>query len=167
MGTTLHTLKGPKGANRNRIRVGRGPSSGRGETCGRGVKGQKARTGHHGARPGFEGGQMPLQRRLPKRGFKNPFRVEAVVVNVGALARRFSEGVVDPQMMRDAGMVPRSAERVKVLAEGEITHALTVKAHAFSKAAEEKITKAGGKVEVIPAGAKKKAAKTTQDQAAV
>jgi large subunit ribosomal protein L15 len=153
MGTTLHTLKGPKGANRNRIRVGRGHGSGRGETAGKGVKGQKARAGHHGARKGFEGGQMPLQRRLPKRGFKNPFRREVVVVNVGALAERFGDGLVDPDRLKDAGMVPRSAELVKILAEGDINHALTVRAHAFSKAAQEKISKAGGKAELIPAKA--------------
>jgi large subunit ribosomal protein L15 len=150
MGTTLHTLTAPKGANRNRKRVGRGHGSGLGETAGKGVKGQKARTGHHGARMGFEGGQMPLQRRLPKRGFKNLFRREVVVVNVGALAKRFSEGTVDPDRLREAGMVPRSAKLVKVLAEGEITHALTIKAHLFSKTAQEKITKAGGQVELLP-----------------
>jgi large subunit ribosomal protein L15 len=149
MGTTLDTLTAPKGANRNRKRVGRGHGSGRGETAGKGVKGQKARTGHHGARMGFEGGQMPLQRRLPKRGFKNPFRREVVVVNVGALAKRFTVGTVDPDRLREAGMVPRSARIVKVLAEGAITHALTVRAHAFSEAAQEKITKAGGTFEII------------------
>jgi large subunit ribosomal protein L15 len=157
MGTTLHTLKAPKGANRNRIRVGRGHGSGRGETAGKGVKGQKARAGHHGARKGFEGGQMPLQRRMPKRGFKNPFRREVVVVNVGALAERFPDGVVDPDRLRAAGMMPRSAEVLKILAEGEVTHALTIRAHAFSKAALEKISKAGGKAELIPAKAEKPA----------
>ena len=162
MGTTLHTLKAPKGANRNRIRVGRGHGSGRGETSGKGVKGQKARSGHHGARRGFEGGQMPLQRRLPKRGFKNPFRLNVVVVNVGALAERFPDGLVDPDRLRAAGMVPRSAEMVKILAEGDINHALTVRAHAFSKAAQEKISKAGGKAELIPA----KGAKAPQAQPA-
>ena len=153
MGTTLHTLKGPKGASRNRIRVGRGHGSGRGETAGKGTKGQKARAGHHGARRGFEGGQMPLQRRLPKRGFKNPFRREVVVVNVGALSERFPDGMVDPDRLRQAGMMPRTAEQVKVLAEGDIKHALTIRAHAFSKAALEKISKAGGKAELIPAKA--------------
>ena len=157
MGTTLHTLKGPRGASRNRIRVGRGHGSGRGETAGKGTKGQKARAGHHGARKGFEGGQMPLQRRLPKRGFKNPFRREVVVVNVGALAERFPDGVVDPDRLRQAGMMPRSAEVLKILAEGDINHALTIRAHAFSKAAQEKIAKAGGKAELIPAKAVKAA----------
>jgi large subunit ribosomal protein L15 len=150
MGTTLHTLKAPPGANRNRKRVGRGHGSGKGETSGQGVKGQKARAGHHGARKGFEGGQMPLQRRLPKRGFKNIFRREVVVVNVGSLAERFSDGLVDPDRLREAGMVPRSADLVKVLAEGDIGHPLTVRAHAFSKAAQEKIAKAGGTAELIP-----------------
>ena len=95
MGTTLHTLKGPKGATRNRKRIGRGPGSGTGEQSGKGVKGQKARTGHHGARLGFEGGQMPMQRRFPKKGFKNPFRVEVFAVNVGDLDARFEGGTVD------------------------------------------------------------------------
>jgi large subunit ribosomal protein L15 len=151
MGTTLDTLKGPKGATRKRKRIGRGHGSGHGETAGKGSKGQKARAGHHGARKGFEGGQMPLQRRLPKRGFKNPFRREVVVVNVGALSERFPGGTVDPERLREAGMVPRTAELVKVLAQGDLTHALTVRAHLFSKAAREKITKAGGQAEEIAA----------------
>jgi large subunit ribosomal protein L15 len=160
MGTTLHTLKGPKGASRNRKRIGRGHGSGHGETAGKGSKGQKARSGHHGARLGFEGGQMPLQRRLPKRGFKNPFRKDVVVVNVGALEERFLDGMVDPERLREAGMVPRSAKLVKILAEGDLTHALTVRAHLFSKAAQEKITKAGGQFEVIPARIVKAVAKS-------
>jgi large subunit ribosomal protein L15 len=170
MGTTLHTLKGPKGASRNRIRVGRGHGSGRGETAGKGTKGQKARSGHHGARKGFEGGQMPLQRRLPKRGFKNPFRREVVVVNVGALAERFPKesgvGLIDPDRLREAGMVPRSAALVKVLAEGDINHALTIRAHAFSKAAQDKISKAGGKAELIPAKGAVSSKKAPQAQPA-
>src|SRR5438132_3710558 len=125
MGTTLHTLKGPRGATRNPKRIGRGPGSGTGEQSGKGVKGQKARTGHHGARFGFEGGQMPMQRRLPKRGFKNPFRVEAFAINVGHLAERFPAGVVDVDAMKHAGMVPRSAPRVKVLGEGDVAKKLT------------------------------------------
>ena len=90
MGTTLHTLKGPRGATRNRKRIGRGPGSGTGEQSGKGVKGQKARTGHHGARFGFEGGQMPMQRRLPKKGFKNPFRAAIFAVNLGDINERFA-----------------------------------------------------------------------------
>ena len=110
MGTTLHTLKGPKGATRNRKRIGRGPGSGTGEQSGKGVKGQKARTGHHGARFGFEGGQMPMQRRFPKKGFKNPFRKEIFAVNVGALDKRFPAGTVDLAALQGAGMVPRSSK---------------------------------------------------------
>jgi large subunit ribosomal protein L15 len=149
MGTTLHTLKGPRGATRNRKRIGRGPGSGTGEQSGKGVKGQKARTGHHGARLGFEGGQMPMQRRFPKKGFKNPFREEVHVVNVGALSKRFPSGTVDLATLQGAGMVPRSASNVKVLGEGDVTNKLTVKASAFSASAREKIEKAGGKVEIV------------------
>jgi large subunit ribosomal protein L15 len=149
MGTTLHTLKGPKGATRNRKRIGRGPGSGTGEQSGKGVKGQKARTGHHGARFGFEGGQMPMQRRFPKKGFKNPFRDEVFAVNVGALAKRFPSGTVDLATLQGAGMVPRSSKTVKILGEGELTKKLTVKATAFSASAKEKIEKAGGTAEVV------------------
>ena len=149
MGTTLHTLKGPRGATRNRKRIGRGPGSGTGEQSGKGVKGQKARTGHHGARLGFEGGQMPMQRRFPKKGFKNPFRREVFAVNVGALDERFNEGTVDLATLQGAGMVPRTSRIVKILGEGELTKKLTIKAHAFSALAKEKIEKAGGKVEVV------------------
>lgn len=149
MGTTLHTLAPNPGANRDRKRVGRGPGSGYGKTAGRGQKGQKARAGHHGARVGFEGGQMPMQRRLPKRGFKNPFRVEAYPVNLGTLAARFDEGVVDVDAMRQAGLVPKKAKVIKVLGEGEIGKGLTIRAHRFSKSAKEKLEAAGGVAEVI------------------
>jgi large subunit ribosomal protein L15 len=149
MGTTLHTLKGPRGATRNRKRIGRGPGSGTGEQSGKGVKGQKARTGHHGARFGFEGGQMPMQRRFPKKGFKNPFRQEIFAVNVGALEKRFPAGIVDLAALQGAGMVPRSLTKVKILGEGDLTKKLTVKASAFSASAKEKIEKAGGKAEVV------------------
>src|SRR5215831_21185811 len=155
MGTTLSTLKGPRGATRNRKRIGRGPGSGTGEQSGKGVKGQKARTGHHGARIGFEGGQMPMQRRLPKRGFKNPFRREAFPVNLGHLCERF-DGTVDVEAMKHAGMVPRTAPLVKVLAEGDVTKKLTVRAHAFSEAAKAKLEQAGGVAEVIAVEKKKK-----------
>ena len=149
MGTTLHTLKGPKGATRNRKRIGRGPGSGTGEQSGKGVKGQKARTGHHGARLGFEGGQMPMQRRFPKKGFKNPFREEIFAVNVGALDKRFPQGTVDIAALQGAGMVPRSMTKVKILGEGDLTKKLTVKATAFSASAKEKIEKAGGTAEIV------------------
>jgi large subunit ribosomal protein L15 len=153
MGTTLHTLRPPDGAVRERKRVGRGHGSGNHETAGRGTKGQKARTGHHGARRGFEGGQMPLQRRLPKRGFKNPFRVEVFAINLGELDRRLAEGVVDPDGLRTAGLMPRAALRLKILGEGELRKPLTMRAHAFSRSATEKILKAGGIAEVIPTAA--------------
>jgi len=149
MGTTLHTLKGPKGATRNRKRIGRGPGSGTGEQSGKGVKGQKARTGHHGARIGFEGGQMPMQRRFPKKGFKNPFRMAPFAVNVADLESRFSDGTVDLAALQAAGLVPRREKAVKILGEGELKKKLTVKATAFSASAKEKIEKAGGAVEVV------------------
>jgi len=149
MGTTLHTLKAPKGATRNRKRIGRGPGSGTGEQSGKGVKGQKARTGHHGARLGFEGGQMPMQRRFPKKGFKNPFRQAPFAVNVSDLEARFADGVVDLATLQGAGLVPRSQRAVKVLADGELTKKLIVRATAFSAAAKEKIERAGGTAEVV------------------
>ncbi len=149
MGTTLSTLKGPRGATRNRKRIGRGPGSGTGEQSGKGVKGQKARTGHHGARLGFEGGQMPMQRRFPKKGFKNPFRKEVFAVNVGALEKRFPAGTVDLATLQSAGMVPRTRSTVKILGEGDLTKKFTVKATAFSASAKEKIEKAGGTAEVV------------------
>jgi large subunit ribosomal protein L15 len=152
MGTTLHTLKGPRGATRNRKRIGRGPGSGTGEQSGKGVKGQKARTGHHGARLGFEGGQMPMQRRFPKKGFKNHFRKQVFAVNLKDLEDRFPAGTIDVDRLHDAGLVPRSAFTVKILGEGDITKKFVVKASAFSGAAKEKIEKAGGTAEVVAAG---------------
>jgi large subunit ribosomal protein L15 len=149
MGTTLHTLKGPKGATRNRKRIGRGPGSGTGEQSGKGVKGQKARTGHHGARLGFEGGQMPMQRRFPKKGFKNPFRVQPFAVNVGDLQERFPSGTVDLNALQGAGLVPRREKWVKILGEGDLSNKLTVRAKSFSASAKEKIEKAGGAVEIV------------------
>ena len=154
MATKLHDLKPNKGATKKKKRIGRGIGSGHGQTAGKGVKGQKARTGHHGARIGFEGGQMPMQRRLPKRGFKNPFRKEAFAVNLGHLCERFDD-TVDVDAMKGAGMVPRTAPYVKVLAEGDVTKKLTVRAHAFSEAAKAKLEQAGGVAEVIPVAKKK------------
>ncbi len=151
MGTTLHSLKGPKGATRNRKRIGRGPGSGTGEQSGKGVKGQKARAGHHGARLGFEGGQMPMQRRFPKKGFKNPFRTQMFAVNVGALEKRFESGIIDLAALQGAGMVPRKLDGVKILGEGDLTKKFTVKATSFSASAKEKIEKAGGTAEVVAA----------------
>ncbi len=152
MGSSLHNLKGPRGATRNRKRIGRGPGSGTGEQSGKGVKGQKARTGHHGARFGFEGGQMPMQRRLPKVGFKNPFRVEYFPVNIGHLEDTFDGGgTVGVPELQQAGLVPRRCKRVKILGDGELSKKMVVKAHAFSATAKAKIEKAGGSVEVLEA----------------
>jgi large subunit ribosomal protein L15 len=149
MGTTLHTLKGPRGATKNRKRIGRGPGSGTGEQSGKGVKGQKARSGHHGARFGFEGGQMPMQRRLPKKGFKNPFRVQIFAVNLGDINERFADGIVTLAELQAVGLVPRKYTKVKILSEGEINKKFVIKADAFSAAAKEKVEKAGGKAEVV------------------
>jgi len=144
----LSNLKPPKGATRKRKRVGRGPGSGLGKTAGRGSKGAKSRSGFKRKR-GFEGGQMPLHRRVPKRGFHNPFRVEYAVVNVGDLAAAFPAGtVVTPDLLREARLV-RGKKKVKVLANGEIAVALTVKAHKFSGKAAERIAAAGGSVETL------------------
>ena len=149
MGTTLHTLKGPRGATKNRKRIGRGPGSGTGEQSGKGVKGQKARTGHHGARFGFEGGQMPMQRRLPKKGFKNPFRTQIFAVNIGDINERFADGIVTLAELQGVGLVPRKFSQVKILGEGEVTKKFVVKADAFSASAKEKIEKAGGRAEAL------------------
>ena len=152
MGTTLHTLKPNPGANKAKKRLGRGHGSGLHKTSGKGQKGQKARTGHHGIpKPGFEGGQTMLARRLPKRGFNNKrFQDEIFAVNLGDLATSFPAGSnVDIDAMKAAGLVPRSIEFVKVLAGGELGHALTVKAHHFSAAARDKIGAAKGTVEQI------------------
>ena len=144
----LSNLKPPKGATRNRKRVGRGPGSGLGKTAGRGSKGAQSRSGYKQKR-GFEGGQMPLHRRLPKRGFHNPFRVEYAVVNLDDLSAKFAAGaVVTPDVLRAARLVT-TKQPIKVLARGEIAVALTVKAHKFSGKAAEKIAAAGGSVETL------------------
>jgi large subunit ribosomal protein L15 len=148
MGTTLQQLKGPRGATKNRKRVGRGPGSGTGEQSGRGVKGQKARTGHHGARLGFEGGQMPMQRRLPKKGFKNIFRKEIFAVNLSDIDARFGDGTVTIVELKEVGLVPRRCKCIKVLGGGELTKKFVVKADAFSASAKEKIEKKGGRAEL-------------------
>lgn len=150
----LGELRPERGSKKKRKRVGRGPGSGHGKTSTRGHKGHSARSGG-GKGPGFEGGQMPLYRRIPKRGFKNPFRRAFAVVNLADLARRFPEGgEVTPARLVEAGLLKRTAARlVKVLADGECrTEApLLVRAHAFSKAAAEKLQAVGGRAEVIPA----------------
>jgi len=149
----LGELHPAPGSRKKRKRVGRGPGSGHGKTSTRGHKGLKARSGG-GKGPGFEGGQMPLHRRIPKRGFRNRFRREFVVVNLGELARRFPEGGdVTPDALATIGLVKAAAGPVKVLGDGEVATAtpLIVRAHAFSKTAVRKLEAAGGRAEVIPA----------------
>ena len=144
----LHDLRPPKGMKHSKKRIGRGQGSGQGKTAGRGHKGAKSRSGFKFKR-GFEGGQMPLHRRIPKRGFHNPFRVEFEVVNLDTLAERFEAGtVVTPETLVAAGLVTGNSP-VKVLARGEVSKALTVKAHKFSGKAAEKIAAAGGQTEAI------------------
>ena len=148
MSISLNTLKPAPGANRKSKRVGRGIGSGHGKTATRGYKGQMSRSGTS-VRPGFEGGQMPLYRRLPKRGFHNIFRTEYAVVNLDALAAFEAGAEVDPAALKARGIVKNAKDGIKVLGEGELKHALTVRAHKFSKSAAEKIEKAGGVAEVI------------------
>ena len=144
----LHELSPVEGSKRAPKRIGRGHGSGNGKTAGKGHKGQKARAGH-GMRPGFEGGQMPLQRRIPKRGFNNIFAKDIVAINVGTL-NRFEDGaVVDTQALIEKGIVKNSFDGVKVLANGNLTKKLTVKLNAFSEGAKAKLEAAGGKAEVI------------------
>jgi large subunit ribosomal protein L15 len=142
----LSNVRAPKKANENKKRVGRGMGSGMGKTSTRGHKGQRSRSGSRMMR-GFEGGQMPLHRRLPKRGFTNIFRQEYSVVNLDRLAA-LGETTINPDVLRKAGLAS-GKRRVKVLGDGELTSALTVQAHKFSKSAQEKITKAGGTFEVL------------------
>jgi large subunit ribosomal protein L15 len=143
----LHHLAPAPGSKKKKIRVGRGEGGRRGKTAGRGTKGLKAR---NSLRPGFEGGQTPLSRRLPKLpGFKNPNKETFAVVNTGTLADAFKSGSeVSPQILRDRGLVKHRG-RVKILAEGDIGHALSVKTHAISAAAQAKIESAGGSVELV------------------
>ncbi len=144
----LSNLSPAKGAVKKRKRLGRGPGSGHGKTSGRGHKGSGQRAGGN-VKAGFEGGQMPLQRRLPKHGFRNPFRVEYTVVNLADLETQFEGGTsVDPEVLLQRGMV-RKGQRVKILATGELKKALNVKAHAFSEKARSGIEAAGGSAEVI------------------
>lgn len=145
----LHELSPVPGSTTAPKRKGRGAGSGNGKTAGKGHKGQKARSGGS-IRPGFEGGQMPLQRRLPKRGFTNIFATNYAIVNLSDLDKKFEDGaVVDTEAIVKSGLISKVEDGIKVLGRGEITKNLTVKAAAFSKSAKEKIEKAGGKAEVI------------------
>lgn len=146
MANELSSLSVPEGSRTRKFRVGRGLGSGNGKTSGRGTKGQNSRSGAR-LTPGFEGGQMPLQRRLPKRGFRNAFAVEWDIVNICQLAE-LEASVIDPEVLAQKGLVGGKA-RIKILGDGELTAALTVKANAFSQQAKSKIEAAGGTVEVL------------------
>ncbi len=143
----LHELSPAPGSNKDAFRKGRGAGSGNGKTAGKGHKGQKARSGG-GVRPGFEGGQMPLQRRVPKRGFVNIFATKYATINVSDLEKFEDGAVVDAQALLESGLIKKTLDGVKVLGNGELTKKLTVNCAAFSTSAKEKIEKAGGKAEV-------------------
>ena len=144
----LNELKYTEGSREQHYRKGRGLGSGNGKTAGKGHKGQNARSGG-GTRLGFEGGQLPLYRALPKRGFKNVNHVEYAVVNVGDLERFDANTVVTPALLKEAGLVKKEYDGVKILGNGKLSKALTVQANKFSKSAEKAITEAGGKVEAL------------------
>lgn len=149
MATNLSNLRPAAGSKFTRKRVGRGPGSGSGKTAGRGHKGAQSRSGYK-QRRGFEGGQMPLHRRVPKRGFNNIFRIEYAVVNLDSIEARFDVGaVVTPDALREVGLVSDRTAKIKVLGRGEVSKALTVHAHKFSGKAAEKIAAAGGATEVL------------------
>jgi large subunit ribosomal protein L15 len=143
----LSDLAPEPGSRKKRKRVGRGPGSGHGKTSCKGHKGQNARSGG-GVKPGFEGGQMPLQRRLPKRGFTNIFAKKYSIINVGSL-EKISESTITPDILVQEGLIKNTKDMIKVLGNGEVTKAFTIQAHAFSASAKEKISKAKGTVEVI------------------
>jgi len=146
---SLNSLKPPYGAVKKKKRVGRGDSSGHGSTCGRGQKGQKARSGGQ-VKSYFEGGQMPLYRRLPKRGFKNIFKREYTIVNIRDLVKKFKENEeITPEKLLEVGLVKKKKQPIKILAEGDISFPLQIKIHKISQQARAKIEAAGGRVEVI------------------
>jgi len=148
MALNLSNLKPPRGSRHRKVRVGRGIGSKLGKTSGKGNKGQKSRKGYS-RRAGFEGGQMPLRRRIPKRGFHNPSHTEFAVVNVETLNLFPAGTTVTPELLRGAGLVREARAAIKILGDGELKNSLTVQAHKFSKPAEEKINRAGGKAEVL------------------
>src|ERR671915_976593 len=153
MALGIHNIGAPKGANKNKKRVGRGPGSGHGKTSTRGHKGQKSRSGYSG-RPGFEGGQMPLQRRLPKRGFTNTFKKQWIEVSLAALEGRFeADDQITPELMVDRGIIKKGQLRrydgVVILGGGGLTKALNVTAHRFTRGAKEKIEAAGGQATLV------------------
>ena len=149
MTLSLNNLHPAKGSTHKKKRVGRGPGSGLGKTAGRGEKGQKSRSGYS-SKTGFEGGQMPLHRRLPKRGFTNIFKKPWIEVSLGALDKHFAaDGEVTPALLHDRGIIKKAKHDIVVLGNGEIRKALKVSAHRFTRSAREKIEKAGGAVTII------------------
>ncbi len=151
---SLHNLHPNPGATKEKKRLGRGRGSGKGKTSGKGVKGQKARPGHHGARFAFEGGQMPMPRRIPKRGFNNRNRELIFPVNVATLESLFETGAtVDIEVLRAKGLIPKKVEFIKILGEGDLTKKLSIKAHRASATAKEKVEKAGGTIEIVATAA--------------
>jgi len=146
---SLNNLHPAKGSTHKKKRVGRGPGSGLGKTAGRGHKGQKSRSGY-ASRPGFEGGQMPLQRRLPKRGFTNIFKKEWIEISLAKLDENFSAGEdITPEILHDRNLIKKAKHDLVILGNGEVTKALKISAHRFTKTAKEKIEKAGGTATVI------------------
>jgi len=150
MGTELHDLQPPAGARKRRKRIGRGPGSGNGKTAGRGSKGTRKR---NTVAPGFEGGQMPIHRRIPKRGFVNIHRVEVHGVNVGRLDNLEPDTIVTPELLHELGYVPKRATIIKVLGDGELTKKLTIRLHRVSASAQVKIEGVGGTIELLTKGA--------------
>jgi large subunit ribosomal protein L15 len=146
MGSELHELKAPAGHRKKRKRLGRGPGSGTGKTSGRGVKGQHAR---RQIRASFEGGQLPIHRRVPKRGFTNRHRVEVHGVNVGLLAQFAAGTVVTPELLHEQGLVPKRATVIKLLGDGELATKLTIQVHRVSESARSKVEAAGGSIELL------------------
>ena len=149
MALSLNNLHPDKGSTHKKKRVGRGPGSGLGKTAGRGHKGQKSRSGYS-SKAGFEGGQMPLQRRLPKRGFTNIFKKEWIETSLAKIEENFSAGdEITPEILHERGLIKKAKHDLVILGTGEISKALTIKAHRFTKTAKEKIEKAGGTAEII------------------
>ncbi len=149
MALSLNNLKPAKGSTHKKKRVGRGPGSGLGKTAGRGHKGQKSRSGYS-SRPGFEGGQMPLQRRLPKRGFTNIFKKEWLEISLAKIEENFNAGdEVTPEILHERGLIKKAKHDVVILGTGDITKALQISAHRFTKTAKEKVENAGGTATVI------------------
>jgi len=149
MAVNLSNLRPPRGSRHRKVRVGRGIGSKLGKTAGKGNKGQKSRKGYS-RRAGFEGGQMPLRRRIPKRGFHNPTHAEFAIVNVEGLNIFPAGTIVTPELLIGAGLIRQARASIKVLGDGEVKHSLTVQAHKFSKSAGDKIAQAGGKAEILP-----------------